>query len=95
MQAQDPRTPLKASSLVVLSHAMCASRAEYCVELHSSEKGGIYNTKWTPYCATQKKNFPVCRCFEYRGEQVGGRKDEYTDADIDGIREEWSSFVAN
>ncbi|KAI3825710.1 hypothetical protein L1987_07283 [Smallanthus sonchifolius] len=27
--------------------------------------------------------------------QVRGRKDEYTDADIDGIREECSTFVAN
>ncbi|XP_071716916.1 histone-lysine N-methyltransferase ATX3-like [Rutidosis leptorrhynchoides] len=32
-------------------HAMCASRAGYCVELHSSEKDGVYSTKWTPYCA--------------------------------------------
>lgn len=32
-------------------HAMCASRAGYCVELHSSEKDGVYNTKWTPYCS--------------------------------------------
>ncbi|CAI9279058.1 unnamed protein product [Lactuca saligna] len=35
-------------------HAMCASRAGYCVELHSSEKGGIYNTKWTTYCAIHR-----------------------------------------
>ncbi|CAH1447815.1 unnamed protein product [Lactuca virosa] len=35
-------------------HAMCASRAGYCVELHSSEKGGIYNTRWTPYCAVHR-----------------------------------------
>ncbi|KAI3498212.1 hypothetical protein L1887_33981 [Cichorium endivia] len=35
-------------------HAMCASRAGYCVELHSSEKGGIYNTKWTTYCAVHR-----------------------------------------
>ncbi|KAI3821445.1 hypothetical protein L1987_09013 [Smallanthus sonchifolius] len=27
--------------------------------------------------------------------QVRKMKDEYTDADIDGIREEWSTFVAN
>ncbi|XP_024992805.1 histone-lysine N-methyltransferase ATX3 isoform X2 [Cynara cardunculus var. scolymus] len=35
-------------------HAMCASRAGYCVELHSTEKDGIYNTKWTPYCAVHR-----------------------------------------
>ncbi|GJZ24622.1 histone-lysine N-methyltransferase ATX3-like protein isoform X1 [Tanacetum coccineum] len=35
-------------------HATCASRAGYCIELHSSEKGGIYNTKWTPYCALHR-----------------------------------------
>ncbi|KAM0000650.1 putative [histone H3]-lysine(4) N-trimethyltransferase [Helianthus debilis subsp. tardiflorus] len=35
-------------------HAMCASRAGYCVELHSSEKIGKYSTKWTPYCAVHK-----------------------------------------
>ncbi|KAI3719539.1 hypothetical protein L6452_20441 [Arctium lappa] len=35
-------------------HATCASRAGYCVELHSSEKGGIYNTKWTTYCAVHR-----------------------------------------
>lgn len=27
--------------------------------------------------------------------QVGGDKDEYTYANIDGIHEEWSLFVAN
>ncbi|KAI7747648.1 hypothetical protein M8C21_032541 [Ambrosia artemisiifolia] len=32
-------------------HAMCASRAGYCVELHSSEKGGTYETRWSTYCA--------------------------------------------
>ncbi|KAI3809261.1 hypothetical protein L1987_25232 [Smallanthus sonchifolius] len=26
---------------------------------------------------------------------VGRRKDEYTDDDIDGVREEWSNFVSN
>lgn len=35
-------------------HAMCASRAGYCVELHSSEKAGVYITKWTPYCAVHR-----------------------------------------
>ncbi|KAI7732961.1 hypothetical protein M8C21_004247 [Ambrosia artemisiifolia] len=35
-------------------HAMCASRAGYCVELHSSKKDGMYNIKWTPYCAVHK-----------------------------------------
>ncbi|KAL8192607.1 hypothetical protein R6Q57_027792 [Mikania cordata] len=35
-------------------HAICASRAGYCVELHSSEKGGICSTTWTPYCAAHK-----------------------------------------
>nr|XP_043624566.1 histone-lysine N-methyltransferase ATX3-like [Erigeron canadensis] len=32
-------------------HAMCASRAGYSVELHSSQKGGKYNTKWMAYCS--------------------------------------------
>ncbi|XP_071705527.1 histone-lysine N-methyltransferase ATX3-like isoform X2 [Rutidosis leptorrhynchoides] len=36
-------------------HAMCASRAGYCVELHSSEKGGKYNTKWLTYCAVHRR----------------------------------------
>ncbi|KAI3807320.1 hypothetical protein L1987_23246 [Smallanthus sonchifolius] len=27
--------------------------------------------------------------------QVGGRKDEYTDVDIVGVREKWSTFVSN
>ncbi|KAJ9563416.1 hypothetical protein OSB04_008576 [Centaurea solstitialis] len=35
-------------------HATCASRAGYRVELHSSEKGGIYNTKWITYCAVHR-----------------------------------------
>ncbi|XP_076950316.1 histone-lysine N-methyltransferase ATX3-like [Bidens hawaiensis] len=35
-------------------HATCASRAGYCVELHSSEKGGTYKTKWSTYCALHK-----------------------------------------
>lgn len=35
-------------------HAMCASRAGYCVELHSLEKGGIYKTKWSTYCALHR-----------------------------------------
>ncbi|GKB23581.1 histone-lysine N-methyltransferase ATX3-like protein isoform X1, partial [Tanacetum coccineum] len=35
-------------------HAMCASRAGYCVELHSSEKGGRYHTKWETYCAVHR-----------------------------------------
>nr|XP_043620839.1 histone-lysine N-methyltransferase ATX3 isoform X2 [Erigeron canadensis] len=35
-------------------HAMCASRAGYCVELHSSEKDGVYNIRWTPYCAVHR-----------------------------------------
>ncbi|KAJ0837379.1 putative [histone H3]-lysine(4) N-trimethyltransferase transcription regulator SET family [Helianthus annuus] len=35
-------------------HAMCASRAGYCVELHSSEKGGTYQIKWSTYCAMHR-----------------------------------------
>ncbi|KAK1425263.1 hypothetical protein QVD17_20612 [Tagetes erecta] len=32
-------------------HGMCASRAGYHVELHTSDKG---NTKWSPYCAIHR-----------------------------------------
>ncbi|PIN02168.1 Histone-lysine N-methyltransferase [Handroanthus impetiginosus] len=36
-------------------HATCASRAGYCMELHSSEKNGMQITKWTSYCAVHRK----------------------------------------
>ncbi|XP_076898676.1 histone-lysine N-methyltransferase ATX4-like [Bidens hawaiensis] len=35
-------------------HAMCASNAGYCVELHSSKKNGKPCTKWNVYCAVHK-----------------------------------------
>ncbi|KAK9051400.1 hypothetical protein SSX86_028027 [Deinandra increscens subsp. villosa] len=35
-------------------HAMCAALAGYCVELHSSEKGGTLKTKWSTYCAIHR-----------------------------------------
>ncbi|KAL8268570.1 hypothetical protein R6Q59_002368 [Mikania micrantha] len=35
-------------------HATCASRAGYCVELHSTEKGKTYKTKWSTYCAIHR-----------------------------------------
>ncbi|XP_076897208.1 histone-lysine N-methyltransferase ATX5-like [Bidens hawaiensis] len=35
-------------------HAMCASNAGYCVELHSSKKNGRPSTKWNVYCAFHK-----------------------------------------
>ncbi|KAJ0728126.1 putative [histone H3]-lysine(4) N-trimethyltransferase [Helianthus annuus] len=35
-------------------HAMCASCASYGVELHSSKKGGTYQSKWSTYCAMHR-----------------------------------------
>ncbi|XP_051132555.1 histone-lysine N-methyltransferase ATX3 [Andrographis paniculata] len=35
-------------------HATCASRAGYCMELHSSERNGMQNTKWISYCTVHR-----------------------------------------
>ncbi|XP_059634367.1 histone-lysine N-methyltransferase ATX4-like isoform X2 [Cornus florida] len=39
-------------------HAMCASRAGYCMELHCPEKNGRQITKWVSYCAVHRTPNP-------------------------------------